>query len=58
MVIREGETLADVKMRIQKKLQVSDEEFLKVHIFLCTCFTLAEVKMCIQKKIAGSTRSF
>ncbi|XP_063941649.1 ubiquitin C-terminal hydrolase 13-like isoform X2 [Daucus carota subsp. sativus] len=29
LVIREGETLADVKMRIQKKLQVSDEEFLK-----------------------------
>ncbi|KAJ9540076.1 hypothetical protein OSB04_026582 [Centaurea solstitialis] len=29
LVIREGETLADVKVRIQKKLQVPDEEFSK-----------------------------
>ncbi|KAF1002950.1 hypothetical protein AG4045_011463 [Apium graveolens] len=29
LVIHEGETLVDVKMRIQKKLQVPDEEFLK-----------------------------
>ncbi|KVI05076.1 hypothetical protein Ccrd_016566 [Cynara cardunculus var. scolymus] len=29
LVIREGETLADVKIRIQKKLQVPDEEFSK-----------------------------
>ncbi|XP_021992356.1 ubiquitin carboxyl-terminal hydrolase 12 isoform X2 [Helianthus annuus] len=29
LVIREGETLAEVKVRIQKKLQVSDEEFSK-----------------------------
>ncbi|KAL6997869.1 CSN-associated deubiquitinating enzyme Ubp12 [Sarracenia purpurea var. burkii] len=29
LVIREGETLAEVKVRIQKKLQVPDEEFLK-----------------------------
>ncbi|URE06756.1 ubiquitin carboxyl-terminal hydrolase [Musa troglodytarum] len=29
LVIREGETLADVKTRIQKKLQVPDEEFSK-----------------------------
>nr|XP_017227858.1 PREDICTED: ubiquitin carboxyl-terminal hydrolase 13-like [Daucus carota subsp. sativus] len=29
LVICEGETLAGIKMRIQKKLQVSDEEFLK-----------------------------
>ncbi|XP_024969227.1 ubiquitin carboxyl-terminal hydrolase 12-like isoform X1 [Cynara cardunculus var. scolymus] len=29
LVIREGETLAEVKIRIQKKLQVPDEEFLK-----------------------------
>ncbi|XP_076890785.1 ubiquitin C-terminal hydrolase 12-like isoform X4 [Bidens hawaiensis] len=29
LVIREGETLAEVKARIQKKLQVSDEEFSK-----------------------------
>ncbi|KAL5720643.1 ubiquitinyl hydrolase 1 [Ranunculus cassubicifolius] len=29
LVIHEGETLADVKVRIQKKLQVSDEEFAK-----------------------------
>ncbi|KAG6693931.1 hypothetical protein I3842_09G025300 [Carya illinoinensis] len=29
LVIHEGETLAEVKVRIQKKLQVQDEEFLK-----------------------------
>ncbi|KAI3783642.1 hypothetical protein L1987_42728 [Smallanthus sonchifolius] len=29
LVIREGETLAEVKIRIQKKLQVPDEEFSK-----------------------------
>ena len=33
LVIREGETLAEIKVRIQKKLQVPDEEFPKV------CFT-------------------
>lgn len=30
LVIHEGETLADIKMRIKKKLQVADEEFAKV----------------------------
>lgn len=30
MVIREGETLAEIKVRVQKKLQVPDEEFAKV----------------------------
>ena len=30
LIIREGETLAEVKVRIQKKLQVPDEEFSKV----------------------------
>lgn len=30
LVIREGETLAEVKVRIQKKLQVPDDEFAKV----------------------------
>ncbi|XP_004498059.1 ubiquitin C-terminal hydrolase 12-like isoform X2 [Cicer arietinum] len=29
LVIREGETLAEVKLRVQKKLQVTNEEFLK-----------------------------
>ncbi|XP_038981966.1 ubiquitin carboxyl-terminal hydrolase 12-like isoform X4 [Phoenix dactylifera] len=29
LIIREGETLADVKVRIQKKLQVPDDEFSK-----------------------------
>ncbi|XP_068651292.1 ubiquitin C-terminal hydrolase 12-like isoform X1 [Aristolochia californica] len=29
LIIREGETLAEVKVRIQKKLQVPDEEFAK-----------------------------
>lgn len=32
LVIHEDETLADVKVRIQKKLQVSDDEFSKVHL--------------------------
>lgn len=32
LVIREGETLAEVKLRVQKKLQVTNEEFLKVNI--------------------------
>ncbi|OWM79007.1 hypothetical protein CDL15_Pgr003178 [Punica granatum] len=31
LVIHEGETLGEVKVRIQKKLQVSDEEFSKWH---------------------------
>ena len=30
LVIHEGETLTEVKERIQKKLQVPDEEFSKV----------------------------
>lgn len=33
LVIHEGETLAEVKLRIQKKLQVPDEEFSKVYSF-------------------------
>lgn len=35
LVIHEGETLADVKVRIQKKLQVPDEEFSKVGSSSC-----------------------
>jgi hypothetical protein len=35
LVIHEGETLAQVKMRIQKKLQVPDEEFAKVFYLHC-----------------------
>lgn len=31
LVIHEGETLAEVKVRIQKKLEVADEEFSKVY---------------------------
>ena len=38
LVIHEGETLAEVKVRIQKKLQVPDEEFSKVLIILFTWF--------------------
>lgn len=30
LVIHEGETLAEVKVRVQKKLQVPDDEFSKV----------------------------
>lgn len=36
LVIHEGETLSEVKVRIQKKLQVPDEEFSKV--FKLPCF--------------------
>jgi hypothetical protein len=32
LVIHEGETLAEIKVRLQKKLQVPDEEFAKVHL--------------------------
>lgn len=35
LVIHEGETLAEIKARIQKKLQVPDDEFSKVFLF-CT----------------------
>jgi hypothetical protein len=35
LVIHEGETLAEVRVRIQKKLQVTDEEFAKVPTFCC-----------------------
>lgn len=37
LVIHEGETLAEVKVRIQKKLQVPDEEFAKVSCTLISC---------------------
>ena len=30
LIIHEGETLLDVKARIQRKLQIPDEEFAKV----------------------------
>ena len=32
LVIHEGETLAEIKVRLQKKLQVPDEEFSKVYL--------------------------
>lgn len=35
LVIHEGETLEEVKVRVQKKLQVPDEEFSKVLILCC-----------------------
>lgn len=41
LVIHEGETLDEIKVRIQKKLQVPDDEFCKVIsrvIFLCPSF--------------------
>jgi len=34
LVIHEGETLSEIKVRIQKKLQVPDEEFSKVFPYL------------------------
>lgn len=37
LVIHEGETLAEIKVRIQKKLQVPEEEFSKVQSLLYTC---------------------
>ena len=36
LIIHEGETLAEVKERIQKKLQVPDEEFSKVSLCLAS----------------------
>jgi Ubiquitin-specific protease C-terminal len=39
LVIHEGETLAEVKKRIQKKLQVQDEEFAKVLSFFLLSIT-------------------
>ena len=41
MVIREGETLAEVKVRIQKKLQVPDEEFSKVTLLFILSYSLS-----------------
>lgn len=44
LVIHEGETLTDIKVRIQQKLQVPDEEFAKVSFFYpathtsCNCY--------------------
>lgn len=38
LVIHEGETLGEVKLRVQKKLQVSDEEFSKVLFLRFTSF--------------------
>lgn len=40
LVIHEGETLAEVKERIQRKLQVPDEEFSKVFLLGCYHFIL------------------
>lgn len=34
LVVRENETLTEVKQRIQKKLVISDEEFAKVMLVL------------------------
>jgi len=45
LVIHEGETLAEVKVRIQQKLQVPDEEFSKVHFFF---FFASNVKVCLE----------
>lgn len=39
LIIHEGETLADVKARIRKKLQVPDEEFSKVTLFPISLFS-------------------
>ena len=36
LVIHEGETLAEIKVRIQKKLRVPDEDFSKVGLLLST----------------------
>lgn len=41
LVTHEGETLADVKVRIQKKLQVPDEEFAKVGSSTCILLLIA-----------------
>ena len=41
MVIHEGETLEEIKTRIQKKLRVPDEDFAKVCICLCLILIIA-----------------
>jgi hypothetical protein len=43
-LIRDGETLSDIKVRIQKKLLVSDEQFAKVII---STFHLIHDRFCI-----------
>ena len=40
LVVKENETLAGVKARIQNKLQVADDEFSKVRNFIFTLFTM------------------
>lgn len=37
-MVRENETLTEVKLRIQKKLVISDEEFSKVVIGCISCY--------------------
>lgn len=47
LVIHEGETLSEVKVRIQKKLQVPCEAFSKVHspyIYICNSCRIVETK--------------
>jgi len=44
LVIREGETLTEIKVRIQKKLQVPDDEFAKVFpLFVCSVVILCHL---------------
>ncbi|TKY53552.1 Ubiquitin carboxyl-terminal hydrolase 12 [Spatholobus suberectus] len=47
LVIHEGETLAEVKLRIQKKLQVPDDEFSKVNIANVILLQLCALEVCI-----------
>lgn len=55
LVIHEGETLAVVKVRIQKKLQVPDEEFSKVLLILLLSFGYSAVSM-VAFKTSKETR--
>lgn len=54
-MIHEGETLAVVKVRIQKKLQVPDEEFSKVLLILLLSFGYSAVSM-VAFKTSKETR--
>ncbi|KAK9178122.1 hypothetical protein WN943_027312 [Citrus x changshan-huyou] len=58
LVIHEGETLQEIKVRIQGKLLVPDEEFAKVYIpWECIMFSLTKVYfLCFNRN--GSLRSF
>lgn len=57
LVVRENETLIEVKQRIQKKLMISDDEFLKVSshcYFVQSMFNVADKEIWFLKICAFS----